>query len=67
LFIRAEECLDEMKFFVAPMLEHRDALEHIMRYMEKKQAGLNDNVIKIRVLRGFDTQKRRQILKSALS
>lgn len=32
LFIRAEEKLEEMDFFVAPMLEHRDALDHLMRY-----------------------------------
>ena len=32
LFIQAEEKLEEMSFFVAPMLEHRDALDHLMRY-----------------------------------
>lgn len=32
MFIRAEEKLEEMDFFVAPMLEHRDALDHLMRY-----------------------------------
>ena len=32
LFIRAEEKFSDMKFFVAPTLEHRDALDHIMRY-----------------------------------
>lgn len=32
LFIQAEEKLEDMKFFVAPMLEHRDALDHLMRY-----------------------------------
>lgn len=32
LFIQAEEKLEEMGFFVAPMLEHRDALDHLMRY-----------------------------------
>lgn len=32
LFIRAEEKLEEMNFFVAPMLEHRDAIDHLMRY-----------------------------------
>lgn len=35
LFIQAEEKLEEMRFFVAPMLEHRDALDHLMRYLEK--------------------------------
>lgn len=35
LFIRAEEQLEEMRFFVAPMLEHRDALDHMMRYLQK--------------------------------
>ena len=32
LFIQSEEKLEEMSFFVAPMLEHRDALDHLMRY-----------------------------------
>lgn len=32
LFIRAEEKLEEMNFFVAPMLEHRDAMDHLMKY-----------------------------------
>lgn len=35
LFIQAEELLEEMRFFVAPMLEHRDALDHMMRYLQK--------------------------------
>lgn len=32
LFIKAEEKLEQMAFFPAPLLEHRDALDHIMRY-----------------------------------
>lgn len=34
LFIEAEELFPEMRFFAAPTLEHRDALEHVMRYMK---------------------------------
>jgi len=40
LFIEAEERLPEMKFFPAPTLEHRDALEHIMRYFELSIDGV---------------------------
>lgn len=36
LFIRAEEILEPMKFFVAPLIEHRDALDHLMRYIPIK-------------------------------
>lgn len=39
LFIRAEEKLEEMGFFVAPMLEHRDALDHLMRYFSLVSEG----------------------------
>lgn len=39
LFIEAEEKLPDMKFFAAPTLEHRDALEHIMRYLELTNDG----------------------------
>lgn len=46
LFIRAEEILAEMNFFVAPILEHRDALEHIMRYMVLKQENSNEEALK---------------------
>lgn len=47
LFIRAEELLEEMSFFVAPVLEHRDALEHIMRYFDlKNREGLSDAAVK---------------------
>lgn len=45
LFTRAEEVLIEMQFFIAPMLEHRDALDHIMRYMEMRQAGLSQQAL----------------------
>lgn len=38
-FIDAEETTAEMRFFAAPTLEHRDALEHIMRYMERTKDG----------------------------
>ena len=38
-FIDAEETAAEMRFFAAPTLEHRDALEHIMRYMERTKDG----------------------------
>ncbi len=31
-FIKAEECMDTMDLFIAPLIEHRDALDHIMRY-----------------------------------
>lgn len=39
LFIEAEELLPEMRLFAAPTLEHRDALEHIMRYMNMTSNG----------------------------
>lgn len=39
LFIEAEELFPEMRLFAAPTLEHRDALEHIMRYMNLISAG----------------------------
>lgn len=34
LFIEAEELFPDMRFFAAPSLEHRDALEHVMRYLK---------------------------------
>lgn len=37
LFIDAEELFPEMKLFAAPTLEHRDALEHIIRYINLMQ------------------------------
>lgn len=47
LFICAEELLEQMNFFVAPMLEHRDALDHIMRYFNlKDKEGLTEKAIK---------------------
>ena len=47
LFIDAEELLDEMNFFPAPLIEHRDALDHIMRYMNKiEENGLTEDAIK---------------------
>lgn len=47
LFISAEEQLSQMSFFVAPLIEHRDALDHIMRYFYIKTTdGLTDNAIK---------------------
>lgn len=39
LFMEAEERLPEMKFFSAPTLEHRDVLEHVMRYFELSKDG----------------------------
>lgn len=30
-FIAAEEILDSLKFYLAPVVQHRDALDHIMR------------------------------------
>lgn len=47
LFICAEELLEQMSFFVAPVLEHRDALDHIMRYFDlKSKDGLSEEAIK---------------------
>lgn len=47
LFIYAEELLEQMSFFVAPVLEHRDALDHIMRYFDlKNKEGLSEAVVK---------------------
>ena len=35
-----------MKTFAAPLIEHRDALDHIMRYMNEKDSnGLTDKAI----------------------
>lgn len=47
-FIKAEELTEEMRFFAAPTLEHRDALEHIMRYLDMTTDGrqVSDNAIK---------------------
>ena len=47
LFIYAEELLEPMSFFVAPVLEHRDALDHIMRYFDlKNKDGLSEVAVK---------------------
>lgn len=46
LFIESEELLPEMRFFAAPTLEHRDALEHIMRYMKMTSDRNNSDAIK---------------------
>lgn len=47
LFICAEELLEPMRFFVAPVLEHRDALDHIMRYFDlKSKIGLSEDAVK---------------------
>ena len=37
--MRAEECLPKMELFVAPLLEHRDAFDHVMRYYDRKRMG----------------------------
>lgn len=44
LFINTEERLPQMKFFPAPLLEHRDAMDHIMRYYDylKKSKEMPD-------------------------
>lgn len=63
LFIQAEERLNEMKLFPAPVLEQRDALDHIMQYVAiKAQKGDCDEAVeqlknaKQHVLRAyFDT------------
>lgn len=39
LFIEAEDILEPMKFFLAPMIEHRDALDHIMRYFDEDKVS----------------------------
>lgn len=39
LFIKSEELISEMYFFPAPTIEHRDALEHVARYMEITKNG----------------------------
>lgn len=47
LFINAEEMLSQMGFFVAPIVEHRDALDHIMRYFAiKEKHNLTEKAIK---------------------
>lgn len=39
-FIKAEEILEGMSFFVAPVIEHRDALDHVMRFFrDGKEKG----------------------------
>lgn len=46
LFIRAEELLEQMNFFAAPLVEHRDALDHVMRYFSiKDNAGLSEEAL----------------------
>lgn len=44
-FIRAEERLPEMQLFVAPLLEHRDAFDHLMRYHTKKCEGASQEAL----------------------
>lgn len=39
LFIDAEEKLSKMGTFLAPLLEHRDSLDHIMRFYEYTRDG----------------------------
>lgn len=47
LFIQSEERLEEMSFFVAPMLEHRDALDHLMRYFNlTNEVGITEEALK---------------------
>lgn len=38
-FIKGEEMLPQMRFFAAPIIEHRDALDHIMRYFRMTSNG----------------------------
>lgn len=46
LFIRAEEVLTQMNFFAAPLIEHRDALDHLIRYISiKDEVGLNEKAL----------------------
>lgn len=48
-FIRAEELLESLKFYLAPLVQHRDALDHIMRGFESigfKDEVSSDEVIK---------------------
>lgn len=33
-YTKSEECVGDMRTFVAPLFEYRDALEHIMRFMK---------------------------------
>lgn len=37
LFIKSEELLPEMRMFIPPLMEHRDAFDHLMRVFEKNQ------------------------------
>lgn len=46
LFIRAEETLHAMELYPAPLLEHRDALDHLMHYSKIfEKCGLCDDAI----------------------
>lgn len=57
-FIRAEECLPRMELFVAPLLEHRDALDHTMRYYDKKNRGCSHNELieELKRVRGHEVR-----------
>lgn len=47
LFVDAEERFPDMRFFSAPTLEHRDALEHIMRYFNLARGeSLSETAVK---------------------
>ena len=47
LYIDAEEKLSRMNIFLAPLLEHRDALDHIMRFYEYTHDGkLTEDALK---------------------
>lgn len=46
LLIESEEKLNRLRLFPAPLLEHRDALDHLMRYSRiYKESGLCDAAI----------------------
>lgn len=57
-FIRAEECLPRMELFVAPLLEHRDALDHTMRYYDKKNRGCSQSELieELKRVRGHEVR-----------
>lgn len=42
LYIEAEELSVNMNMYIAPLVEHRDALDHIMRCFEKLNQGNKD-------------------------
>ena len=56
LFIRCEELLPDMKIFVAPLLEHRDAFDHIMTAFSYKKERKEVDIGNLKSAFGHETR-----------